>query len=320
MTARPRPHIAKREKLINDEHYAVLHRLALLRVATLEQLRRLCDPFVRNRLGKPTSRQGVHQRLEVLVNHGLLRAGLSRPEKGAYSSHYYQLTWAGAKQLGRGADNTLFRRPVYDVLQYLLFRNEAYATLKADGWYVAGPDYTPESDHSNYLGLYVQFAKRSFTRRLDELEARGRIDVPTLMMARQDAARVEQFAPKALSFDFFFKVDKDRNPSELHFLAIDDPRRSVKSLVKQLPADWPPDSRLLLRDHVSAFDTTRQLLLRTNRRLGFWERLLRARYAPSTNIHLGQQLYDDSITNLTNTERPSLYPTLWAVRLGLPRP
>ena len=56
------------------------------------------------------------------------------------------------------------------------------------------------------------------------------------MAARQDAERVEKFAPRELTFEFIVKVNDARELVDLALLILDDPRRSIRAQLSQLPA------------------------------------------------------------------------------------
>jgi hypothetical protein len=312
MSSRPPKHLAARQRFLSEDHYAILRKLARVRVATAPQLARLCDPFLRNKNGGPSRPQTVWQRLKRMEAHGLLRSRLARPQRGAYSPLYYRLAHGGLTALGRADELHLIRRPRQHILEFLLFRNEIYATLRADGWFIGGPDYVPARDHAGYLDFFVTWAKRCYQRHLHALQARRNPPAPTdlLMLARQDFDRVERFAPTTLGFEFFFKLGPDRVPSDLYFLAVDDPRRSVKRQADAFPSDWPPYTGLLLRDHLTHYDLARRMPYRRNKRLHDWELELR-KHSPPADMGMGQRLFDEGIAS-------AIYPDLWAVRTAIP--
>ena len=312
MTARPPKHVVTRDRFLTDDHYAVLRKLARVRVATASQLARLCDTFLINQNGKASRPQTVWMRLKRMEAHGLVKSQLARPGRGAYSPLYYQLAHGGLTALGRADDLHLARRPRQHILEFLLFRSEVYATLRADGWFIGGPGYLPSRDHAAYLEFFVTWAKRCCQRQLRELKAKR--DPPAgmdlIMMADRDVRLVERFSPSTLCFDFFFKLGPDRIPSDLYLLVVDDPRRSVKKQAGALPKLWPPYTRLFLRDHLTHYDLPRGVLYRRNRRLHLWELELR-KISPFSDFDMGQRLFDEGIAS-------AIYPDLWAVRTAAP--
>jgi hypothetical protein len=295
--------LAARDRFLTEDYLRILQRLARLRVATASQLGRLCDPLV------DTSPQNVHTRLSRLESHGLLRSGLVRPARGAYSAKAYWLAWPALVALGRADETQLLRRPAQQILEYLVFRNEVYATLRAHGWRVASPVLVPEADHAAYLARYTAWAKAARHRHLATLE-HGRAGPAALMQARLDYERVEKFAPTALTFDFAMQLDSNAQPTTMLWLAIDDPRRSIKTQVADLPVELHPELRILLRDHRTHYDLQTQQPYKASKRLRDWHLALTKRF--TSPPFTGEQL-------LATTAQDPPFRDLWAIRTAVPR-
>ncbi len=296
--------LARRERFLTDDHQRILQRLVRLRAATASQLARLCAPLA----GRGHST--IHERLGRMVAHGLLQGGLVRPSRGAYSSTYYQVAHAGLAALGRETEKHLLRRPRQHILEYLVFRAEVYATLRHTGWHIGSPVLTPRADQQRYLTLFTRWAKQDRERHYAMLCQRRGTPQSALMVARQDAERVEKFAPHDVTFEFIVKVNDALEPVALALLILDDPRRSVRTQLSQLPGELHPGMRIILRDHRTRYDSLTGRTYLDNPRLGQWKLALTRRYTtePATAKDL-----------LARELRDPLFPDLWAVRTAAPR-
>ena len=295
--------LARRERFLTGDHQRIPQRLVRLRVATAPQLERLCTPLA----GR--ARSVVHQRLRRMVLHGLLQTGLVRPSRGAYSSVYYQAAHAGLVALGREAEKHLLRRPRQHILEYLVFRAEVYATVRHAGWHIGSPVLTPRADQQRYLALFRRWAKQDRERYHAELCQRRGTPQSVLMAARQDAERVEKFAPRELTFEFILKVNDAREPVGLALLVLDDPRRSVRAQLSQLPGELHPGMRIILRDHRTRYYTLTGRTYLDNPRLRQWKLALARRY--TTEPAAAEELFAREL-------RDPLFPDLWAVRTAAP--
>lgn len=303
MSTAARKRLDARAAFLKEEHLRVLQRLVRLRVATAAQLARLADPFV----GK--KQQTVWMRLRRMETHGLIRSALLRPQRGAYSPVFYQCAYGGLDALGRAEETNLLKRPRQHILEFLVLRNELYASARAAGWRLASPVLVPEADQAHYLELYIAWAKAARRRHLDTLRARG-ASVAEIQIARLDYERVEKFAPRALTFDFLMRLGQDGVPSELALLIVDDPRRSIRAQAADLPSEIHPGLRLVLRDHLTRYDLGAGTTYRESRRLAEWRLALTKRY--TTLPFTGEQLLHDAAAS-------PLFPDLWAVRTAAPK-
>jgi DNA-binding Lrp family transcriptional regulator len=303
MTSPRDKRLAARQAFLTEDHLRVLQRLARLRIATPDQLRRLADPFV------GSSPRNVRERVARLEKHGLIARTLLHPQRGAYSPVCYRLAYGGLAALARPTEVDLLRRPRQHILEYLVFRNEAWATAREAGWRLGIPALVPEGDHQRYLDLYVAWAKSTRRRHYQQLQASG-AGVADLQIAKLDFERVEKFAPKALTFDFIFKLSTDGIPNELALLVLDDPRRSIPAQVADLPSELHPEVQLLLRDHLTRYDLGAHTTYRENPRLARWRLALAKKY--TTLPFTGERL-------LAEADATPLFPDLWAVRTAAPK-
>ncbi len=293
-----------RARFIGRDHQRILQQLARLRVATASQLQRLCEPLC------GTAPQTAHERLTRMIRHGLLRTGLARPSRGAYSPVYYQLTVPGLAALQREHERYLAQRPRQHILEYLIFRSEVHATVRAAGWYVASPDVTPEAAQPRYLAVFARWAKRDRQRHLERLSQEIATPACVLMAAQLDAERVEKFLPSSLTFEFIVRLDEAREPVDLALLIVDDPRRSIRAQLEELPGELHPGMRIVLRDHKTHYDTISGRTYKDNPRLAEWRLALEKRY-PSEPA--------SAEVLLAREARDPLFPDLWAIRTGAPR-
>ena len=295
--------VRARRAYLTAEHVRILQRLVRLRAATSRQLHRLCDPLM------GMDERAVRRRLERMEKHRLVKSGVLRPQRGAFSPLYYQLAYGGLVELGRGEDVQLTKRPPQHVLEYLIFRNEVYATARAAGWRLAAPVLVPEHDHASYLALYTSWAKRARLGHLEALRAR-KAHAGEMLMARLDHERVEKFAPTELSFDFIMRLGDDGTPIEVALLVVDDPRHSIRTQVGCLPAELQPGLRLVLRDHLTRYDLLAGKTYGVSRRLREWQAALAKRY--TTLPFTGEALLAEADAN-------PLFPDVWAVRTAAPK-
>lgn len=274
---------------IPDDLAPLFQRMMRLRVLTAEQAHRLVEVLARH---SPRNTRG---RLRLLVRDGLLRAELVAPPSGGRSPYYYAPTSKSLRLLGRENERYLLARPPQHILEYLLYRNEVYATARADGWHIGSPVLTPPGDHGRYLQLFAHWARARTDLELARASGAERLRL------QQELERLPLFAPKQLTFEFALRVDAGRRPTDLALLILDDPRRSIEAQLQDLPTSLPVGTTLVLRDHLSALDEA-AAAVRPSSRLRRWQRALAKRFGA------------DALSN------ELLWPRLWARRIRAVNP
>jgi hypothetical protein len=276
-----------------EELIPFLKRLARLRVITAWQARQLFEPYGRRHISN------VFRAFDKYERRGYLRCALLRPSEGARSRHFYSPTPKGLRLLGLEASRSLVLRPPQHVLEYLVFRNEVYATARANGWLVGSPILSRPKDRPQFLELFRRWATGTKAAQLAQAKA-GAFAAAEVLRLEQDLERLPRFLPTELTFELLVRVSTGLVPTALVLLLIDDVRRSVERQVEALPAAYDGLS-ICLKDSQSRYDTARRELYWTSPRLKRWRCALAARYGDEV------------------LETDTLFPDLWARRLAMPR-
>jgi len=293
---------------LTDDQLRILLRIARLRAVTGPQAHALVEVLTRGSL------QNAYARLATLVRNRFLVTEPTWPDRGCFSAYHYRLASAGLLAIHRDRDRNLLARPSQWILEYLLFRNEVYATARRGGWFIASPLLTREDLHPMALDTFRQWAIRAKEREVHELRAAGRPE-NEVARAAQDLERLPRFLPQTFDFEYLMKR-ADGRVTDLVLLVIDDPRRAIqrpKGLASHLPhverervlqvngrSVTLPGLRLLLRDAQSVYDLGQRKLFRPSPRLRAWRRVLAEQY--------GREFL------ATDT----LFPDLWARRVQPP--
>lgn len=293
-----------------EAYRGLLERVSILRVLTAEQARWLHRPW------REKTERNARARLAQLVTEGYLQAQPYRPPKGRASSHFYQLTHRALGFLGQSPSSSLLARPAQHVLDYLVLRNEVWAQLRAEGYEVASPLLLDAAHHPKALKVVETWAVLQGRKELARLKAQSGVSPDALSRAEQDIRRIPLFAPKALTWDFAYRLNAKHLPDELLLVVVDDPRRQVSRRSGKAPArpsksrpqleGLPPPGfagdRLLLRDSESRWSVKAARLSALSKRLIDWRAALTQRY--------GRPFL------ATDT----LLPDLWAHRIAAPPP
>ncbi len=291
-----------------EAYRGLLERIHVLRVITAEQAQWLHRPW------REKSKRNASARLKQLVSEGYLKADLHEPPKGRVSVHFYQLTHRALSFLGKPANSTLLARPAQHVLDYLLLRNDVWAHARAAGYELASPLLLDVAHHARALKVVETWGALRARKELARLKATPGVSPDALTRAEEEIRRVSLFAPKALSFDFAYRLSPQQLPEDLVLVIVDDPRRQVarrgRSMPKK-PSKTPPQvdglpqlgfhgDRLLLRDAQSRWNVPEARLQAPSTRYLEWKKALAQRY--------GRDFL------ATDT----LFPDLWAHRLTTP--
>lgn len=275
-----------------ENYRGLLLRLAALRVLTAEQARWLFPPWRRHSI------RNARWCLHKLVEEHLLRAEPWRPEAGSCAVYFYRLTRSALAYLGLPLRPALLARPVQYVLDYLLLRNDVWAAARRDGYELAIRDLLEPEHHARALKVLETWALLRARAKLDRLRSQPRPDPEALHQAEQALERTRLLAPKALTFDFAYRLGPKNLPSEILLLVIADPRASVCD--DDLPPKGYHGDRLLLRDSESRWNSAEDRLLVASPKLLRWRWALSKRYG----------------RDFLSTD--TLWPDLWAHRVGVP--
>ena len=265
----------KQDIEITQDDMALLAMVGKLRVVTAEQARFLLPSI------KGKSVQAARARLKKLTGLGLLQS--RTVTNMVTAAHTFKLASKGLKALGRPGDRQLLAWPVSWMFGVVLFRNHVYARLVEDGWTIAGPVLSEPGSHPGILETYKTAAVVGYGN------AAARVDPMTAARYHREAASLDMFLPRQLTFDLAFRREH-RRPPQVILLAIDDPRRRVvaknlatQGLIDLLPRQGWPGMPVLARDAFSVWDADKGRPKPSPRHRA-WRRALTERFGESVQL------------------------------------
>lgn len=261
----------------------LLERLTRLRVITAPQAHLLTPALAAHSL------RNAYVRLQTLVRQGWLVADAVTPMRGRASAHYYRPSHQALCAMKLGHKNGYLQRPAQHVLEYLLLRAEVYARAVAQGWYIGSPTYLPEDKHAAALAHLAGFLRQRALDRFKTAQTK-RASAAQLLELRTAVEQLPHFLPKALTFEFLYRVDKATGrTTEVVLLLVDDVRASVARQVACLPLAAKTDCSIFIRDCDSVFNPDTKSFVLQGLRLGELRRAVAKRFGDAlltTDTHL----------------------------------